>query len=60
MVDSKGRVYDYAILTGPQDPESKVQVENNLLGSVFKPATVFGMPIRGHVVMTYTGISVRG
>lgn len=60
MVDSKGRVYDYAILTGPQDQAAKVRVENNLLGSVFKPATVFGMPVRGHVVMTYTGISVRG
>ncbi len=60
MVDSKGRVYDYAILAGPQDPEAKVRVENNLLGSVFKPATVFGMPVRGHVVMTYTGVSVRG
>ena len=60
LVDSKGRVYDYSILAGPQDTEVKVRVENNLLGSVFKPATVFGVPVRGHVVMTYTGVSVRG
>ena len=60
LVDSKGRVYDYAILAGPHDTEVKVRVENNLLGSVFKPATVFGVPVRGHVVMTYTGVSVRG
>jgi len=60
LVDSKGRVYDYAILAGPDDPEVKVRVENNLLGSIFKPATVFGMPVPGHVVMTYTGVSVRG
>lgn len=60
LVDNKGRVYDYAILAGPRDAEVKVRVENNLLGSVFKPATVFGVPVRGHVVMTYTGVSVRG
>lgn len=60
MVDNDGRVYCYSILQGPQDPQVKVRVENNLLSSVFKPATVFGVPVRGHVVMTYTGVSVRG
>jgi hypothetical protein len=60
FVDSKGRVYDYAILAGPKEAEVEVRVESNLLGSVFKPASVFGVPVRGHVVMTYTGISVRG
>jgi hypothetical protein len=60
MVDSKGRVYDYSILAGPKDPGVRVRVEDNLLSSVFKPATVFGVPVRGHVVMTYSGISVRG
>jgi hypothetical protein len=60
LVDSQGRVYDYRILEGPQDAEVRVRVENNLLGSVFKPATVFGVPVPGHVVMTYTGVSVRG
>jgi len=60
LVDSKGRVYDYTILAGPDDPDLKVRVENNLLGSIFKPATVFGVPVHGHVLMTYTGVSVRG
>jgi len=60
MVDSKGRVYDYTILEGPTDPSVRVRVEDNLLSSIFKPATVFGVPVRGHVVMTYTGVSVRG
>jgi hypothetical protein len=36
------------------------QVEQNLLTSVFKPATVFGVPVDGHVMLTYTGVSVRG
>lgn len=60
MIDSDGRVYRYSILQGPQDAQVKVRVENNLLSSIFKPATVFGVPVRGHVVMTYTGVSVRG
>jgi hypothetical protein len=60
MVDNHGRVYNYSILEGPSDPEVKLRLESNLLSSVFTPATVFGVPVKGHVVMTYTGISVRG
>jgi hypothetical protein len=60
MVDSKGRVYDYTILAGPTDAGVRVRVEDNLLSSIFKPATVFGVPVRGHVVLTYDGVSVRG
>ena len=59
-VDTDGRVYDYSILSGPTDPAVRLRVEQNLLASIFKPATLFGAPVRGHVVLTYTGISVRG
>lgn len=60
MVDSTGRVYRYTVLEGPMDRAVQVRLENNLLSSVFQPATVFGVPVRGHVVLTYTGVSVRG
>ncbi|MGA7158762.1 MAG: zf-HC2 domain-containing protein [Acidobacteriaceae bacterium] len=60
MVDANGRVYRYTILEGPTDAGVQVRVENNLLSSVFQPATLFGVPVRGHVVLTYTGVSVRG
>jgi hypothetical protein len=60
LVDSHGRVYDYSILEGSLDSAVKVRVEGNLLSSVFQPATVFGVAVRGHVVLTYTGVSVRG
>jgi len=59
-VDSDGHVYDYAILAGPKDPDVRLGVERNLLASVFKPATLFGTPVRGQVLVTYTGVSVRG
>jgi hypothetical protein len=60
LVDEQGRVYDYEVLQGLPDQHVRLQVEGNLLASVFKPATVFGVPVRGRVVMTYTGVSVHG
>jgi hypothetical protein len=59
-VDDQGRVYDYTILSGPADPRVERRLQANLLASVFQPATVFGLPVAGRVVMTYTGVSVRG
>ena len=59
-VDNTGRVYDFTIISGPQDEDVRVQVANQLLGSVFKPASAFGVPIRGHAIVTFFGISVRG
>lgn len=59
-VDAGGRVYDYSLIEGPDDPATRLRVEANLLGSIFKPATVFGVPVRGHAMMTYTAVSVRG
>lgn len=60
QVDTRGRVYDYAIVDGPNDPTVRLRVQQNLLSSVFRPATVFGVPVYGHVMLTYTGVSVRG
>jgi anti-sigma factor RsiW len=59
-VNSAGRVYDYNIVSGPEDDAVRTQVANQLLGSVFQPASVFGLPVRGHVVVTFAGISVHG
>jgi len=59
-VDIHGRVYDYKIVAGPQDQGVRTQVANQLLGSVFQPASAFGVPVRGQVVLTFAGISVHG
>jgi anti-sigma factor RsiW len=59
-VDTLGRVYDYKIVEGPGDAVTRRQVVNQLLNSVFQPASAFGVPIRGRVVLTYSGILVRG
>jgi len=60
LVDPQGRVYDFSILEGPRDPEVRLRVAENLLASIFRPATLFGVPVRGHVLLTYSGVSVRG
>lgn len=60
MIDSSGRVYDYTILSGPTDESVERRLQANLLVSRFQPATVFGQPVPGHLVMTFTGVAVRG
>jgi hypothetical protein len=59
-VNDEGRVYDYRIISGPDTPSSRAQVENLLLFSVFEPARVFGEPVRGVAVVSFSGISVQG
>ena len=59
-INSAGRVYDFTIVSGPQDQDVWNQVANQLMVSVFEPASAFGVPIRGRVIVTFSGISVRG
>ena len=59
-VNAEGRVFDYRIVAGPSNPEVENQVVEQLLASVFEPARVFGGPVRGSVIMTFAGISVKG
>src|SRR5579871_3946629 len=58
-IDKLGRVYDFDIVAGPTDESVRMQIENQLLNSVFQPASAFGVPIKGRAVMTFSGISVR-
>ena len=59
-INEEGRVYDYTIVSDPQPPAVQTQIEGQLLLSVFQPASVFGSPVRGRVVLTYDGIAVHG
>lgn len=59
-VNEQGRVYDYRIISGPDDSISRAQVENLLLFSVFEPAHIFGEPVRGVAIITFSGMSVQG
>lgn len=59
-VNRDGRVYDYRIISGPDTAQSRAQIENLLLFSVFEPARIFGEPVRGIAVLYFSGISVQG
>ena len=59
-INGAGQVYDYRIVSGPTDPQTRSQVENMLLFSVFEPARFFGQPVRGLAVLSFSGVSVHG
>jgi anti-sigma factor RsiW len=59
-VNSSGRVYDYRIISGPNNAASRDQIENLLLFSLFEPARVFGEPVPGIAVLSFSGVSVQG
>ncbi|MEI9978187.1 MAG: zf-HC2 domain-containing protein [Edaphobacter sp.] len=60
FINDQGRVYDYNIISGPEDQSTRNQLADQLLMSVYQPASVFGAPIRGRVVVTFSSISVHG
>ncbi len=59
-VNSDGRVYDYTILSGPQDATTLAEVRDQLMLQVYQPATVFGQAVSGRVLVTFAGVSVKG
>ena len=59
-INASGQVYDYKIVSGPESPDVEKQVAEQLMLSVFEPARVFDSPVRGRVIVTFAGISVRG
>ena len=59
-IDARGEVYDYTILSGPQDQRVEAQVRNQLMLQHYEPARAFGEPISGRVLITFAGASVRG
>jgi hypothetical protein len=59
-VDPRGRVYDYDIVSGPEDAATRAELETLLLSSKFEPAQWFGQPVRGVAVLSFAGVSVQG
>jgi anti-sigma factor RsiW len=59
-INGEGQVYDYRIVSGQNDKQTRSQVENVLLYSAFEPARFLGRPVRGLAVLSFVGISVHG
>ena len=60
LVNANGDVYDYRVVSGTVTEDVRARLENKLLFSKFEPATLLGQPTRGQVLLSFTGISVRG
>ncbi len=59
-IDAGGRVKDYKVLSGQSSPELMRHLDRMLFFSVFHPATTFGKPTDGQVVLSLRSITVRG
>lgn len=60
-VDANGRVQDYRVLSSPGDTEAvDQQVKNMLIFAIFRPATSFGKPTSGRVVLSFSHVNVKG
>jgi Putative zinc-finger len=60
-VDAQGQMMNYDIITGPDSPELRHQLDQVLIFSRFRPMLSFGRPTAGgHVVLSFSAIHVRG
>jgi anti-sigma factor RsiW len=60
-VDANGRVQDYRIISAPAGADKVLrQLDNMMIFTTFRPATSFGLPTSGRVVVSFANVSVRG
>ena len=59
-VDRTGRVYDYQVLSGTLTDTAAMALRQRMLSGVFRPAEIFGESVPGTVVLTFSGVVVRG
>jgi hypothetical protein len=58
VVDPHGRVQDYRVLNS--NAELSPEMKNALIFTQFRPATSFGVPTSGRVVISFSNINVGG
>lgn len=59
-VNAQGRVTFYKIISGQQTPGVIQQLDQMMYYSLFQPATSFGQPTSGQLVLSFRTITVRG
>jgi hypothetical protein len=59
-IDASGRVTDYQVLSGQRSPELTDRLNRMMCYSLFRPATMFGKPTHGRMVLSLRRITVRG
>ncbi len=60
-VDAQGQMMNYDIITGPDNPDLRHQLDQMLIFSRFRPMLSFGRPMAGgHVLLSFSSVHVRG
>ncbi len=60
VIDTHGRVQDYRVLNLSGRTELSPEMKNALIFAQFRPATSFGLPTSGRVVISFSNINVGG
>ncbi|MGO8790802.1 MAG: anti-sigma factor family protein [Terriglobia bacterium] len=60
QINAEGRVKGYRLLSGQRSPELMERLDRMIYFSIFQPATMFGRPTDGQVVLSLRRITVRG
>ncbi len=60
QINAEGHVKGYRVVSGTSSPEIMNQLDRMIYFSVFQPATNFGKPTDGEVVLSLRRITVRG
>jgi len=55
-IGHEGRVIDYQVLSGPQNPEVTSWIRQVLSLAQFTPATAFGKPIESQIILTFVSV----
>jgi len=55
-VGHEGRVLDYQVLSGPQNPEVTGWIRQVLSLAQFTPATAFGKPIESRIILSFVAV----
>jgi anti-sigma factor RsiW len=60
QINAAGRAKGYQVLSGQSSPELRQLLDRMIYFSIFQPATMFGKPTDGQVVLSLRRITVRG
>jgi hypothetical protein len=55
-VGHEGRVLDYQVLSGPQNPEVNGWIRQLLSLAQFTPATAFGKPVESRIILSFVAV----
>ncbi len=60
FVNGSGLVYDYRVVSGTITQAMRAQLNSTMIFSQFEPARNLGEPVRGTVIMSFSGVAVKG